>query len=324
MAFTKILNRFRNGFIFTLCLLPIPSFSGVWDSLFGGNPIEEDTRSIFEAIEKGRVGNVERLLAQGALLEERDTKGCTPLLYAIERLIGWHAHKENIEKIVSILIEQGASLESTDPQGNTPLLKCCANFDYSYLAVLAKTLLERGADLEARNQQGNTPLCVAAMHGKAAILNVLIEKNADKEARNNEHQTALMIAAEKNQVKVVEELLLAGAFIDSRDRNGMTPLMYASYKGNLAIIQMLLKKGADIGLKLTSDVQIVSKNENSLSYYPNLYANRIIIPKGATALTFAEKCGGRGAEKILLEAWVKIDPAMERVYIEWKKKVAEC
>jgi ankyrin repeat protein len=188
-----------------------------------------------------------------------------------------------------------------------------------------KILLERGADLEARNQQGETPLFMAVMNGKTDILKILLEKNADKEARNNAHQTALMIAAEKNQVKIVDELLFAGAFVDSRDENGMTPLMYASYKGHLAIIQILLKYNADIGSTLISDVVIVSKKDRGAlsTYFADLYKSRTVIPVGSTALTFAERCGGRGAEKVLLEAWVKRDPTMERVLIEWRKKVAE-
>lgn len=284
----------------------------------------EDTDSIFEAIQKERLGNVERLIAQGALLEERNSEGLTPLLYAIQRLKEYQSYKGNVEKIILTLLEKGAFLESTDAQGNTPLLKCCLDFNHPYLPTLARFLLERGADLEARNQQGATPLFMAAMNGKVDVLKVLIEKNADIEARNNAHQTPLMIAAEKNQIKIVDELLLAGAFVDSRDQEGMTPLMYASYRGHLAVMQILLQHNADISLTSTKDVVLVSKKDQYVLFpYSNLYTNRTLIPAGSTALTFAEKYGGRGAEKVLLEAWVKIDPTMKEFLIQWRKKVAE-
>ncbi len=69
---------------------------------------------------------------------------------------------------------------------------------------------------------------------------------------------------------------------------------------------------------------VSKKDQDALStYFSDLYKSRTVIPAGSTALTFAEKCGGRGAEKVLLEAWVKRDPMMERVLIEWRKKVAE-
>jgi len=326
MATLRILSWARNLTIFFLCLSPISCCAGFWDDLFGEDPIE-DSESIFDAIEKERAGNVERLLARGNSLEERNSKGLTPLLFAIELLNKWRSDKEKVEKIILILIEKGAFLESSDPQGNTPLLKCCADFlkESTYSLALAKILLERGADLEACNKQGATSLIVAAKNGRADILKILLQKNANKEARNNAHQTALILAAEENRVKAVDELLAAGAFVDSRDENGMTPLMYASYRGHLAIIQILLQSNADIGATLTKNVVIVTKSDQEASYSPfsSPYKNQTVIPVGSTALTFAEKCGGRGAEKILLEAWVKKDPSMERVLIEWRKKATE-
>jgi ankyrin repeat protein len=353
MSMIPILSLMRNACIFFVCIFPISCCASFWDTLFGENPIE-DTESIFEAIEKERLGNVERLLARGVLLEERNSEGLTPLLYAIQRL-SWYFHKENIEKIILTLIEQGAFLESTDSQGNTPLLRCCAEYNKAFLPLVKillergadlearnqqgetplfraamngrtdvlKILLERGANLEARNQRGETPLFKAAMNGRTDVLKVLIEKNANKEARNNAHQTALMVAAEENQVKAVDELLRAGTTVDSRDENEMTPLMYASYKGHLAIIQILLQYNADIGSRSTRDVLILQKNNQDLSFFSDLYRSQTVIPAGSTALTFAEKCGGRGAEKILIEAWVKRDPTMEKVLVEWRKKVTE-
>ncbi|MCX6991366.1 MAG: ankyrin repeat domain-containing protein [Chlamydiae bacterium] len=191
------------------------------------------------------------------------------------------------------MIDQGSYLESTDLEGNTALLKCF------------------------------TVLNDACPPG---IIEIIIDRGADLDARNNAYRTALMLAAEKNQITAVEFLLAAGAFIDSRDRNGMTPLMYASYKGHIKIMQILIENNADIGSRLISDVVIGSKGDLPPflpSNFPVFYKNKTVVPAGSTALTFAEKCGGRGAEKIILEAWVKKDPSIEEFLIEWRKKVTE-
>jgi ankyrin repeat protein len=328
MKISYILNCIRNLSIFFLCLSPLSGCASFGEILWGESSAR-DYESIFDAIEKVRIGNVERLISKGISLEERNDKGLTPLLYTIGCL-GWGSDKEKLEKISFLLIERGALLEAADAQGNTALLKCCATLPAksSYGLAVVKNLLEHGADLEARNQEGSTPLIVAAAKGHADVLKVLLERQAYKEAYNNAHETALILAADENQIKSVSELLAAGAFVDSKDKRGMTPLMCAAYKGHIAIMQILLQYNADLTATLTSDVLIVEKKNTSdylipLPGFSDPYKTRILIPAGSTALNFAEKCGGRGVEKILLEAWAKKDPMMERVLIEWRRKLTE-
>jgi ankyrin repeat protein len=315
MTTSPILSWIRSACIFFFCISPLSSYASFWDDLFGEDP-REDCESLFEAIKKERIENIERLLARGVSLEERDSEGLTPLLYTTTLLRIRHSSKEKLEKIALTLIQQGAFLEAADSEGNTSLLICCAPLSNSSkwdsLYSLAKILLEYGTNPEARNQEECTPFLVAARNGQIDILKALLERKVNTEARNKRQQTALMLAAEQDQVSIVNELLALGADIDARDDLGLTSLMFASYKGHIATLQTLLQNDADITATSTNDVAVITKEKTKLPVFDfhskefvNYTTRQIIIPSGSTALTFAEKCGGRGAQRILLNAWAK-------------------
>ena len=101
---------------------------------------------LFDAVRRGNLAEVERLLSAGADVEARDELSQTLLHYAC-----WGGHPD----VVRMLIERGADVGVRDDgDGFTPLHQAC----FWGHADVARLLIDRGADVGARDKHNNTPL----------------------------------------------------------------------------------------------------------------------------------------------------------------------
>ena len=87
--------------------------------------------------------------------------------------------------------------------------------------------------------------------------------------------------------------------MDIYDTYGMTPLIHAAWKGDLAVVKDLVKYGADIDAETTKYVTIEYKSNDFLDTLLN-GTKKDSVPKGSTALDFAEKY-----EKINVSEYLK-------------------
>lgn len=154
-----------------------------------GHRKERLGEDLFEAIRKGDVARVERLLAEGA----------NP------RAVHWgesmlHFAAVSDERIVEILLAAGADpragvRESPAglPDGTTPLHRA-AVWGHDEATRIARRLFAAGADVDARDSKGTTPLAAGA--ASPAMVATLLELGADPNAADNEGTTALMRGAE--------------------------------------------------------------------------------------------------------------------------------
>ena len=202
------------------------------------------------AAEDGHTNEVERLLANGAKVDELDKWLRTPLHLAAE----W-----GYTGIVRDLLAAGADVNAETRLGETPLFfalryqrgdedEVSAKENWK---ILANTLLSAGAKIDLTNSTGLTPLHLAAgaRNGDPDVVRQLIERGANVNAAEKSGDTVLHFAVLGDNPEMVKLLLDAGAKVEVRGPND-TPLHCAANRSRGAeIAKLLLRAGADVNTK---------------------------------------------------------------------------
>ena len=202
------------------------------------------------AAQKGDVGAVRRLIADGVNVNAKDYYGKTALHVAAET-----GH----EKVAALLIEAGADMEVKTPisgrgfsdYGSTPLL-LAAHWGHTSVAEL---LINSGADVNARTIIYKRPVInLAAEDGREGIIKLLIAGGADINSRDGlGDETPLFGAARGGYEPIVELLISNGANVNATGQKAGTPLHSAVISGDYDTVQLLLANGADINAKSVLD-----------------------------------------------------------------------
>lgn len=240
------------------------------------------------AAELGDTKAVAKLLKLGLALEDRDHRGCTPLIRAagsgnlqtMQYLIKKGADLEaeahagatplsaaissrHVE-LVDALLEAGADPNHALPGGVQPLMVAAALGE----SGLCHLLIKHGADVHLADEHGNQALHVAAMYGCAqsvnqsmdAVIRELLHAQAGSRNLNMADQTPLHLAlgarlpkeTELNEArvgKIAIMLMAAGAGIEQRDGQGQTPLHLAAMHGLGHVVKHLLHSGASVHMR---------------------------------------------------------------------------
>lgn len=109
----------------------------------------------------------------------------------------------------------------------------------------AKLILIKGHDPNPVDNYRRTPIILAAMAGKADLVELLAENKANLDAKDEAGGSALHYTAARGYVDVAELLIELGADVDIENRQGMTPLLKAAANGQFDIVQLLLSRNAD-------------------------------------------------------------------------------
>jgi uncharacterized protein len=130
---------------------------------------------LMKASENGDTYTTEKLIKEGAKINEQDSNGYTPLMYA-----AWSGKTE----IVKLLINKGADVNKRDNNSYTPLLWAtyCRHLD------VAKLLIDNGADINAQDATGSTALQYT---DSLMLTQYLLDRNADTTLKNAKGWTAL-------------------------------------------------------------------------------------------------------------------------------------
>jgi ankyrin repeat protein len=166
--------------------------------LFAGVSAQTDSSrdALFSAIQRGAVGDVERLLKSGVSANAVNADGTPAVMTAT--LFG-------NARMVELLLDHGADPNRPGPSGTTALMWAAPD--------LAKVslLLTHGADVNARSETGRTALLVAASYpGTVDLLRLLLDRGADLRAQDRGGATALALAVRSADSGVVRFLVEKG------------------------------------------------------------------------------------------------------------------
>ena len=178
----------------------------------------EGSTALHMAIDEWTVNHlcVQALVDNGAALDARDVRGCTPL------------HIASMLGRFELFILLGPSPESyqiKDNDGCTPLYYACEN---SHLECFREIMVQIPDDIcdlmKVANKYGDTPLSVLG----------------------DNDRTILHVACEKGDLSIVKKVLEAGADPIITDRLGCTPLHYACENSHLECVREFVVQIPDV------------------------------------------------------------------------------
>ena len=177
----------------------------------------------------------------GADIDERNSRGETPLLHAIRLRYSLH---------VSELLADHADPNLCDHALNCPIQLAAKLHD----SILLLELLKRGANVTLTNAEGRNVLHECAKELEATTLSYLVNRSRAGipviDSRDAFGLTPLMYAVQTNTperalTSTIEFLIFTGANLSARDNLGRTALLLALQMRNPRAIQLLLAGGAD-------------------------------------------------------------------------------
>jgi ankyrin repeat protein len=188
----------------------------------------EDPRAVYDAVERGDLAEVKRLVERGAPLDWSPENGLGPLHKAAE---------DGRVDIAAYLLEQGADVNAKAVDGITPL-------HIVQDASLTERLIQNGARVEALSETLGTPLNAAILSGLYEVAKVLIAHGAEIDARDARRSTPLYYASGRGDLEAVHLLLSKGADVNAANAPGFRPLHWAAGNGHLEVVRLLLANGA--------------------------------------------------------------------------------
>ena len=143
--------------------------------------------SIFEAIKKGDLQAVIKLIGLDVDINATDEHGYTALMLACYK---------GPTNIVKVLLTAGAKMETKEPEHDFTALTLGIqvgkyNIVQALLSASASTEV-----MEVTDNWGNTPLIRSSFNGHPKIVKALLEAGANKDAKNKADKTALDVANE--------------------------------------------------------------------------------------------------------------------------------
>merc|ERR1719479_133122 len=127
--------------------------------------LDETPLTLHEAAKNGDLKAVQQFLEKGRPLDVQDSKGITPLGYAIGA---------NRIAVVKLLLDNRANPFAVDAAGNSGL-----HYAAGYgRKELVEYLLKTGVAVNQANAQGQTPLTVARQNKQEAAIQILQKQGA--------------------------------------------------------------------------------------------------------------------------------------------------
>ena len=324
----------------------ISTTSHIFDSSVDINcRLVNDITPLMIASSCGHTETVEVLLQGGANVNNTDSDGYSPLLYAIT------GHKSL--QVIELLLKFGAQpnvfingqniADKAKEEGREDIYRLLEQFNVlnttqkekeedqqlqhssGYLTIpiieaakignieVVKLQLKEHVNVNIQDEDGVTALMLASLNGHTQVVELLLKENADVNIQKENGRTALMLASLNGHTKVVELLLKENADVNIQNKEGVTALMAASQNGHTQIVELLLKENADVNIQKEDGrtaLMLASLNGHTqvvkLLLKENVDVN-IQSKKGATALMAASLNGHTHIIELLLKENVDVN-----------------
>jgi ankyrin repeat protein len=190
---------------------------------------------LLEAAGRGDLAAVNRLIAAGADLEQRDGQRQTPLLLAVA---GHHI------AVANALLAAGASPNAQAANQDTPWLLAGASGRTEIVAAM----LPLKPDLTIRNRYGGNALIPACERAHVETVKLLLTSGIDVDHVNNLGWTCLLeiviLGDGGPRHRQVAKLVLdAGADPNLADKDGVSPLQHARKRGQAEVARLIVAAG---------------------------------------------------------------------------------
>lgn len=195
----------------------------------------EAQTGLLDAAGRGDLAAVNRLIAAGADLEQRDGQRQTPLLLAVA---GNHV------AVASALLAAGASPNAQASNQDTPWLLAGASGRTEIIAAM----LPLKPDLSLRNRYGGNALIPACERAHVETVKLLLTSGIDVNHVNNLGWTCLLeiviLGDGGPRHREVARLVLdAGADPNLADKDGVSPLQHARKRGQNEVAKLISAAG---------------------------------------------------------------------------------
>lgn len=195
----------------------------------------EAQTALLDAAGRGDLAAVNRLIAAGADLEQRDGQRQTPLLLAVA---GNHV------AVASALLAAGASPNAQASNQDTPWLLAGASGRTEIIAAM----LPLKPDLSLRNRYGGNALIPACERAHVETVKLLLTSGIDVNHVNNLGWTCLLeiviLGDGGPRHREVARLVLdAGADPNLADKDGVSPLQHARKRGQNEVAKLISAAG---------------------------------------------------------------------------------
>jgi ankyrin repeat protein len=213
----------------------------------GDIPFADDIPCLHIAVVRENAKVLQLLLANGASVNRKESRGGTALHWAAKR--GYNAG-------IQVLLNHHANIQAEDMEGVTPL-HIATGFSS---ASVVKLLIDNGARLDAKAKDGRTPLSwslhpglylsFSLMHNYPMIT-MREDEEQKKQRREEEEQDA------KDRLAVLDLLIERGADLKEQQPDGYNTLHLAIKPSRetvgVALISRLLEKGVDVAAQTSGD-----------------------------------------------------------------------
>ena len=179
----------------------------------------------FRASRENDAAALKKFISAGFKVDARNLDGDSALHIAAS------AGAENSAKF---LLDRGLAVDLRGGADRTPLMAAVM----ADQTALVRWLLRQGADPRAKDKEGFMPLMLAVREGSGGSVAELASYNREN------LDAALLLAALVGRADVIDSLTNYGASVYARMEDGRTPLMIAAENGNLEAVKLLLDLGA--------------------------------------------------------------------------------
>ncbi len=198
------------------------------------------TADWFRASRSNDVPALKKFLASGFPADTRDDSGDSALHAAAA---------EGALAAADFLMDHGLSADVRGASNRTPLMAAVLGDQ----TKVVRWLLHQGADPRAKDSDGFLPLMLAVRDGKTGSVAELAPYNREN------LDDALLLAALVGRADVIDTLTNYGASVYARMNDGRTPLMIAAQNGRTDAVKILLEIGSsrfstDAGGRMASDL----------------------------------------------------------------------
>eukprot|EP01138_Halocafeteria_seosinensis_P005163 gb/GECG01005279.1/.p1 GENE.gb/GECG01005279.1/~~gb/GECG01005279.1/.p1 ORF type:complete len:516 (+),score=77.82 gb/GECG01005279.1/:1-1548(+) len=199
------------------------------------NASYKEQSNVKEALEKGDIGKVKKILGDGSKIKAKHLKFGT---FGHQSPLHVVAHRGYTELTELLLVKYGCDANARNDKGNTPVISAC---EAGFPDVL-RVLIEKGkGDVDMPNNKGKFPLMFALPN--VDLMQLLLELGKADPNKTGQHgRTPLHKVITLQKVKAIELLLKNGADPNIRDNEkGSTPLAFAV--PNVSMMKLLIEQG---------------------------------------------------------------------------------